>query len=97
LQWERGRIVKDPALEAFVAAIEDHMSRHRRREFVLSPPDFALARRWHETKLPLAAVLSGIDAAISRGDDVTTLRYCRRDVEAVAGRGRAVRSSDGTR
>ena len=50
------------------------MTRHRGRKFMLSPPDFALARRWYETKLPLAAVLSGIDLAISRGDDVTTLR-----------------------
>ena len=78
--------MKDPELEAFVADIERHMTRHRGRAFVLSPPDFALARQWYETKLPLAAVLSGIDLAISRGDDVTTLRYCRGDVETIAGR-----------
>ncbi len=78
--------MKDPELEAFVSDIETHMARHRGRDVVLSPPDFALARRWYETKLPLAAVLSGIDLALSRGDDVATLRFCRRDVEAIAGR-----------
>ena len=78
--------MKDPELEGFVTDIEEHLTRHRGRKFLLSPPDFALARLWYETKLPLAAVLSGIDLSISRGDDVTTLRYCRRDVETIAGR-----------
>ena len=79
--------MRDAELEAFVAAIEAHITRYRGREFLLSPPDFALARRWYENKLPLAAVLSGVDLAFSRDDDVTTLRYCRRDVETIAGRG----------
>ena len=80
--------MRDPELEAFVAAIEAHLARYRGRELLLPPPDFALARRWYETKLPLAAVLSGIDLAFSRDEDVPTLRYCRRDVETIAGRGR---------
>lgn len=77
--------MKDPDLEAFVVAIERHLSARRGRSHTLSPPDFALAREWHGASVPLAAVLAGIDRAFERENDVASLRFCRRFVEALAG------------
>jgi hypothetical protein len=76
--------LKDEDLEAFVDALERHLSARRGRPHVLSPPDFALAREWHAARLPLAAVLAGIDRAFEAEADVSSLGFCRRHVEALA-------------
>src|SRR5687767_13512254 len=71
-------------LEAYVLAIERHLSSHRGAQHVLSPRDFALAKAWHAAALPLAAVLAGIDRAAERDAGVSSLSRCRRHVEALA-------------
>jgi hypothetical protein len=76
--------VKRPGLEAYVLAIERHLSRQRGTEHVLSPRDFALAKAWHAAALPLAAVLAGIDRAAERDAGVASLLRCRRLVEGLA-------------
>jgi hypothetical protein len=73
--------MKDPDLEAYVAAIEAHFRARRGAEHALSPRDFALARAWHAAGLPLATVLVGIDRAFDSAGDVASLAYCRRCVE----------------
>lgn len=56
---------------------------------VLSRRDFALARAWHGTGLPLASVLVGIDRAFDdAGGDVSSLGFCRRRVEELQASGR---------
>jgi hypothetical protein len=79
--------VKDPALEAFVEAIEGHLRARRGVDHILSPRDFALARGWHEAGVPLATVLVGMDRAFEASPDVTSLAYCRRRVEELAASG----------
>ena len=74
----------DAGLEAYVLAIERHLARQRGSERVLPPADFALAKAWHAAALPLAAVLAGIDRAAERDGGVSSLRRCRRLVEALA-------------
>ncbi len=76
--------MKDEELEGFVDALERHLSARRGRTHALSPPDFALAREWHAARLPLAAVLAGIDRAFEGEADVSSLGFCRRHVEALA-------------
>jgi len=86
--------MRDPDLEAYVQAIEAHLRADRGSEVLLSPQDFALARSWHEAGVPLATVLVGIDRALEAGR-VTSLSFCRRQVEALmtatAAPGRAAR------
>src|SRR6185295_10145494 len=79
----------DRGLEAFVQAIEDHLRARRGVEHILSPRDFALARGWCLSGVPLATVLVGMDRAFESGADVTSLAYCRRWVEALAAAGPA--------
>jgi hypothetical protein len=74
-------------LEAYVDAIETALRRWRGREHVLSPRDFALARTWHESGVPLAAVLVAIDDAFERDPGTASLAPCRRRVEQLAGAG----------
>jgi Arc/MetJ family transcription regulator len=83
--------LKDPDLEAYVAAIEGHLRARRGVDHILSPRDFALARSWHAAGISLATVLVGMDRAFESSPDVTSLSYCRRRVEelATAGRGAA--------
>jgi hypothetical protein len=76
--------VRDPQLEAYVVAIERHLSSLKGSEHVLSPPDFALARAWHAAAVPLAAVLAGIDRALEDDAGVSSLKRCRRFVERLA-------------
>jgi len=76
--------VKRPGLDAYVLAIERHLSRQRGTEHVLSPRDFALAKAWHAAALPLAAVLAGIDRAAERDAGVASLLRCQRLVEGLA-------------
>ena len=79
--------MKDPAIEAYVSAIETHLRARRGVEHILSPRDFALARAWHEAGVPLATVLVGMDRAFEQGANVTSLAYCRRRVEELAANG----------
>lgn len=79
--------MKDPDLEAYVEAIEGHLRARRGVEHILSPRDFALARRWHDAGVPLATVLVGMDRAFDSVQDVTSLAYCRRRVEELAASG----------
>jgi hypothetical protein len=78
---------RDPDLEAFVSAIEEALRARRGKDHVLSPRDFALARGWHESGIPLAAVLVAIDAAFERDPQTSSLARCRRGVEDFAGAG----------
>jgi hypothetical protein len=78
----------DPALEAYVEGIERHLSRHRGRECVLSPPDFELVRGWHASRMSLSTVLAGIDDAVAAGRSPATLSQCRSFVEALGRPGR---------
>jgi hypothetical protein len=84
--------MKDPDLEAYVAAIESHMRARRGSEMILSPRDFSLARAWHDAGVPLATVLVGIDRAFEQDETVASLGYCRRRVEELAAAGPQPRS-----
>ena len=75
------------AVEAYVGAIETHLRARRGVEHMLSPRDFALARTWHQSGVPLATVLIGMDRAFETGANVTSLAYCRRWVEDLAAAG----------
>ena len=78
----------DAGVEAYVEAIEGHLRARRGVDHILSPRDFALARAWHEAGVPLATVLVGIDLAFDdAGDNVTSLAFCRRRIEALAASG----------
>lgn len=79
--------MKDAGVEAFVEAIESHLRARRGVEHVLSPRDFALARSWFLAGVPLAAVLVALDRAFDAGLGVTSLAFCRRQVEALAAGG----------
>lgn len=72
--------------------IEKHLRARRGTEHVLSPRDFSLARSWQAAGIPLATVLVGIDLAFESGD-VTSLLYCRRRVEELAGSGARTHTS----
>jgi len=88
----------DPALEAFVAAIEAAFRARRGKEHVLTPRDFAIARGFHEAGVELATVLVAIDAAFERDPQTASLAACRRRVEELAAprAGRIARESERT-
>jgi len=75
--------VRDPGLERYASALEEHLGRRRGREHTLSPPDFALVRSWHARGVPLDDVIAAIDALVAEGRDPTSLAPCRRRIEAV--------------
>jgi len=79
--------VSRPEVQAYVEAIEAHLRARRGVEHILSPRDFALARSWHETGVPLATVLVGMDRAFESAANVTSLAFCRRWVEELAAAG----------
>lgn len=81
--------MKDPGVEAYVEAIEAHLRARRGTPHILSPPDFALARAWHQAGIPLATVLVGVDRAFEESERVSSLGFCRRRVEELAAGGRA--------
>lgn len=74
--------MRDAGLDAYVEAIERHLSRRRGREHTLAPPDFELVRGWYAAGVAAADVLSGIDEAFAAGAEVLSLTFCRRFVEA---------------
>jgi hypothetical protein len=78
--------VGDPGLSAFVVALERHWTLRRGAPHTLSPRDFALARAWFETGLPLHAVLAGIERALERDPAAASLAFCRPFVERAAAR-----------
>jgi hypothetical protein len=88
-----GSVEHDPALEAFVEAIEATLCSRRGKEHVLSPRDFALVRGWHEAGVPLATVLVAIDAAFDLDPQTASLALCRRRVEDLASGATRVRLS----
>jgi hypothetical protein len=79
--------MKDPAIEGYVSAIEDHLRARRGVDHILSPRDFALARTWYEAGVPLATVLVGMDRAFEQSPNVSSLSFCRRRVEELAAAG----------
>ena len=76
-----------PDVQAYVEAIEGHLRARRGVDHILSPRDFALARAWHQSGVPLATVLVGMDRAFEAGTNVTSLAFCRRWVEELAAAG----------
>ena len=68
-------------VEAFVEAIEAHLTALRGAPHSLSPRDFALARSWCEAGIGLAVVLAAIDRLAQSGP-VASLGACRAIVEA---------------
>jgi hypothetical protein len=72
-------------LEAYVEAIEGHFRTRRGAPTTLTPRDFALARGWHQAGIPLAVVLLAMDGAFEADASVSSLAYCRRRVEDLAG------------
>lgn len=79
--------MKDPAIEEYVSAIENHLRARRGVDHILSPRDFALARAWHEAGVPLVTVLVGMDRAFEQNASVSSLAYCRKRVEELAAAG----------
>lgn len=77
----------DPGLTAYLESIEGHFQARRGAPAALSPRDFALARAWYQAGIPLAAVLLGVDRAFEADSSVSSLSYCRRRVEDLAGGG----------
>ena len=51
---------RDPALEAFLEAIETALRSRRGVDHALSPREFAIARGWYDAGVPLATVLVAI-------------------------------------
>jgi hypothetical protein len=78
---------RDEGLVAFVEAIEATLGAWRGTQHLLSPRDFALARRWYEAGVPLAAVLVAIDRAAADEPSLTSLAPVRRRVESLAALG----------
>ena len=78
---------RDPALVAFVEAIESVLRVRRGADHVLAPRDFALARSWYEAGVPLATVLVAIDLAFETDPGTTSLAILRRRVEELAALG----------
>lgn len=78
--------VRNPDLERYLTAIEEHLGRRRGREHVLSPPDFALARGWHTQGIPVEDVIGAIDALVGEGRDPTSLAPCQRWLDGRSGR-----------
>ena len=81
---EEGPGPREPGLVAFVEAIEATLGGWRGTQHLLSPRDFALARRWYEAGVPLAAVLVAIDRAAADDPSLTSLASVRRRVESLA-------------
>jgi hypothetical protein len=71
-------------LDGYVDAIESHFRTHKGAEVTLSPRDFALARSWHQSGVPLAVVLLGIDSAFAADPSASSLSFCRRRIEDLA-------------
>jgi hypothetical protein len=74
----------DAELTAYVEAIEASFRARRGKDHALSPRDFALAKSWFQSGVPLATVLVGVDLAFETDPTTSSLAYCRRRVEEIA-------------
>jgi hypothetical protein len=74
----------DAELTAYVEAIEASFRARRGKDHALSPRDFALAKSWFQSGVPLATVLVGVDLAFEADPTTSSLAYCRRRVEEIA-------------
>src|SRR5512146_295455 len=72
----------DDAAREYFSAIETEFIRRRGTPFLLSPKDYALARRWFVLGIPAADVCAGIAEAFDRREAraaagrVNSLAYC---------------------
>ena len=81
--------MSEPADEQYFARVEEHFGRRRDGPLVLSPKDWRLLEKWHESGIPLRVVLRGINqtfdrfaASGPRPDRINSLRYCEQEVQA---------------
>ncbi len=81
--------MSEPADEQYFARVEEHFGRRRGGPLVLSPKDWRLLEKWHESGIPLRVVLRGINqtfdrfaASGPRPDRINSLRYCEQEVQA---------------
>jgi len=79
---ETGSLTPDPEGGAYFSAVEAEFIRRRGTPFLLSPKDYALARRWHALGIPIEDVTAGIADAFDRRQErgaagrVNSLSYC---------------------
>ena len=88
VSWVENVMFK-PADEHYFARVEEHFGRRRGGPLVLSPKDWRLLEKWHDSGIPLRIVLRGINqtfdrfaASGPRPDRVNSLRYCEQEVQA---------------
>lgn len=67
---------------AYYRTIEDRFGQLRGTPFLFRPKDFSLLRTWWTNRVPLAAVLAGMQEVFDRrresgGEPVSSLAYCR--------------------
>ncbi|MCH7826111.1 MAG: hypothetical protein IH849_15050 [Acidobacteria bacterium] len=81
--------MSEPADEQYFARVEEHFGRRRGGPLVLSPKDWQLLEKWHESGIPLRVVLRGINqtfdrfaASGPRPDRINSLGYCEQEVQA---------------
>lgn len=73
---------------AYFQAIEERFVQLRGAPLLLSPADWQLARRWHESGIPLTLILDTLDQVFAQRTEsgatgrVQGLRYCAPAVEA---------------
>jgi len=79
---ETGSGAPDDAGRVYFSTIEAEFIRRRGTPFLLSPKDYALARRWFDLGIPLEDVTTGVADAFDRRDaraaagKVNSLSYC---------------------
>lgn len=83
-------------LEVYVATVEAAFTRLRGRVHELSPHDFGLCRAWFAAGVPLALVVGEIERAFTAGEDVSSLAYLKRRVDARAARSGALETAPAT-
>lgn len=74
-------------MDNYFITIESHFQERRGDPTILSPRDFSLMEAWHDSGIPLEAVLRGIDVVfdgMARNPDnfrrVNSLSYCTQAV-----------------
>jgi hypothetical protein len=76
--------------EFYFQQIEDAFRAGKGAPLVLSPTDWQLIAAWYKTRIPLAAVLIGIERSFKNfrcrylGDRIRSLHYCAPEVIKVA-------------
>ncbi|MBN2370718.1 MAG: hypothetical protein JXO72_09525 [Vicinamibacteria bacterium] len=69
----------DPLFIRYVEMIEERLGRLRGKERPLTPPEFALARRWYRAGVPIARVTQCLEEA---GTEALSLTACRELIQA---------------